>query len=191
MPKIVDHNRYRTEIAEKAVAVFRKHGFNGVGMRQIAEDTGLSKSALYHYFPSKQALFAACTERVTGVGLDATAARKPAAPARPKAQAKALREIAETLEGDFRRDLPLLLDYLRGRTTKQVARDPNMRLANHRYRRVVADLVGAENATPVLCLVMGTLLQRLLDGNSTDFAEIETWLGARLDGRKTRQRRTV
>lgn len=185
MPKIVDHGAYRAEIAEKAVAVFRKHGFHGVGMRQIAEEIGVSKSALYHYFPSKQALFAACTEQVTGAERDFAATNKPVVAAPPRVQAKAVREIAEALEDDFRRDLPLLIDYLRGRTPRQVARDPNMRLANDRYRQIAIDLVGAESATPVLCLVLGALLQRLLDGDRTDFSEIEAWLGARLEARKT------
>ena len=64
MPKIVDHDAYRRELVEKATQLFSGHGFSGLGMRQIANELGISKSALYHYFPSKELLFSACTEYV-------------------------------------------------------------------------------------------------------------------------------
>ena len=40
-------------------------------MRKVAAYLGLSKSALYHYFPTKEHLFLACTRQVMG-GLDRT-----------------------------------------------------------------------------------------------------------------------
>ena len=33
-------------------------------MRGVAQHLGVSKSALYHYFPTKEALFLACTQQV-------------------------------------------------------------------------------------------------------------------------------
>ena len=57
MPKIIDRDAYRAELAGKAIAVFTEHGYNGLGMRGIAEAIGVSKSALYHYFPTKKDLF--------------------------------------------------------------------------------------------------------------------------------------
>ncbi len=64
MPKIVDREAYRSELIAKAVDIFSEHGLNGLGMRGIAEALGVSKSALYHYFSSKEELFTACTEFV-------------------------------------------------------------------------------------------------------------------------------
>lgn len=48
----------RTEILRAARITFARHGFDGASIRDIAQEAGLSLSALYYYFPSKQdALF--------------------------------------------------------------------------------------------------------------------------------------
>ncbi len=166
MPKIIDHDQYRRELAQRAAALFSEQGYSGLGMRQIAQHLGLSKSALYHYFPSKEALFAACTDEVTRF--------EP-----PKAENEALPDLVaafKALEPGMVGELSLLMDYLRGKTPADIAADPTMQLANRRYRERVAAAVGEANATPVLCLLLGTLLQRWLDGHETTFDEIEHWL---------------
>jgi AcrR family transcriptional regulator len=44
-----------------------------VGLREVAREAGLSKSALFHHFPSKVDLYAAVLERILGDLLDAIA----------------------------------------------------------------------------------------------------------------------
>ncbi len=46
----------RAEILRKAADLFRKKGFHGAGMREIAKDLGLKPGALYYYFESKEDL---------------------------------------------------------------------------------------------------------------------------------------
>jgi AcrR family transcriptional regulator len=50
----------RAEILRRAAAVFRKKGFFGAGMREIAQGLGMAPGALYYYFESKQDLLYAC-----------------------------------------------------------------------------------------------------------------------------------
>ena len=50
----------RMEILRRAAVVFRRKGFHGAGMREIAAGLGIRPGALYHYFPSKQELLYAC-----------------------------------------------------------------------------------------------------------------------------------
>jgi AcrR family transcriptional regulator len=57
MPKIVDHDQYRKELLTKCFDLFARKGYASVTMRQIAQEIGVSTGTLYHYFPSKQALF--------------------------------------------------------------------------------------------------------------------------------------
>ncbi|MES1026507.1 TetR/AcrR family transcriptional regulator [Gloeocapsa sp. BRSZ] len=57
MPKIVDHDQYRKELLTKCFDLFATQGYGAVTMRQIAKELGVSTGTLYHYFPSKQALF--------------------------------------------------------------------------------------------------------------------------------------
>jgi AcrR family transcriptional regulator len=56
MPKIVDHDQYRKDLIHKAFDLFAEKGY-AITMRQIAQELGVSTGTLYHYFPSKEALF--------------------------------------------------------------------------------------------------------------------------------------
>jgi AcrR family transcriptional regulator len=50
----------RTEILRRAAEVFRRKGFHGAGMREIARGLGIAPGALYYYFASKEDLLYAC-----------------------------------------------------------------------------------------------------------------------------------
>ena len=52
----------RSKILEMAESLFARFGFAGVGMRAVADAVGVSKSALFHHFPTKRALFMAVME---------------------------------------------------------------------------------------------------------------------------------
>jgi AcrR family transcriptional regulator len=57
MPKIVDHDQYRKELLGKSFHLFAQQGYSAITMRQLAEGLSVSTGTLYHYFPSKQAIF--------------------------------------------------------------------------------------------------------------------------------------
>ena len=177
MPKKIDREKYRLELAQNAIPLFSEYGYTGLGMRKIASELGISKSALYHYFPSKQALFHACTDLVTrfdimeedgtpDMGLDSSI----------EVKIHSLVNIIRDLEPVFPSEMSLLLDYLRGHTKQDIANDSTMKLANQRYETLVQQYVEEKDSKPVLCLLMGALLMRFLDGGHTSFDEIEKWL---------------
>jgi AcrR family transcriptional regulator len=51
-------------ILDRAEELFAQRGFGGIGIAEIAEGAGLSKSSLFHYFPSKAQLYAAVMARI-------------------------------------------------------------------------------------------------------------------------------
>jgi AcrR family transcriptional regulator len=53
-----EKSRLPYPIVQAAAKLFRKHGFAGVSMREIAEAVQLSKAGLYHHCPSKEGLLA-------------------------------------------------------------------------------------------------------------------------------------
>jgi AcrR family transcriptional regulator len=53
----------RDKILEAAEGLFAYGGYAGVGMRQLAALVGLSKSSLFHHFPTKLELYAAVLDR--------------------------------------------------------------------------------------------------------------------------------
>jgi len=52
------------KILEIAETLFARRGFQGVGLREVARLSGLSKSALFHHFPSKLDLYSAVLHRI-------------------------------------------------------------------------------------------------------------------------------
>ena len=172
MPKIVDHEKYRKELTYKATKIFREYGYSGLGMRKIAQELGVSKSALYHYFPSKDALFTACTKLVTSFE-NSKSHDLSLEKMNSQERINALVTVFKDLDKKFKGELSLLIDYIRTLTPSEVSADENMQMANHRYLTMVAEFVGKENARFVLCLMYGVLLQRLFDGGECRFQDIE------------------
>ncbi|MFF2091632.1 TetR/AcrR family transcriptional regulator [Paenibacillus sp. NPDC058174] len=58
MPKIVDHDRRREQLAEAAWRVIRREGMEGVSVRSVAEEAGMSLGSLRHYFVTQSELLA-------------------------------------------------------------------------------------------------------------------------------------
>ena len=57
---------YRATISTVAQALFAERGFAGTTIREIAEQTGVKSSLLYHYYPSKEALYLSLLEAAVG-----------------------------------------------------------------------------------------------------------------------------
>jgi AcrR family transcriptional regulator len=54
----------RAQILQAAFAEIHRHGFQAASINKILADTGLTKGALYHHFPTKQALGLAVVDEV-------------------------------------------------------------------------------------------------------------------------------
>jgi TetR/AcrR family transcriptional regulator len=54
------HGIKRRAVLQEAAASFNLKGFHGTSMNEIAASLGVTKAALYHYFPNKNALLAGC-----------------------------------------------------------------------------------------------------------------------------------
>ncbi len=57
MPKIVDRERYRKQLLQQSFELFAEIGYGNITMRQLAQKLAVSTGTLYHYFPSKEAMF--------------------------------------------------------------------------------------------------------------------------------------
>ncbi|MDH3319439.1 MAG: TetR/AcrR family transcriptional regulator [Betaproteobacteria bacterium] len=92
----------RLDILHAAARVFRRRGIAAAGMREIAEEAGLSPGNLYHYFSGKDEILLFCQERTLE---------------RMQAAADAARgTAAERLHGVLRAHVHSMLDELEGAT---------------------------------------------------------------------------
>ncbi|WP_244186735.1 TetR/AcrR family transcriptional regulator [Paraburkholderia steynii] len=55
----------RQLILDEASLLFIKKGFAGTNLHEIADAAGLTRTAIYHYFPSKESILEALTAEVT------------------------------------------------------------------------------------------------------------------------------
>jgi TetR/AcrR family transcriptional regulator, transcriptional repressor of bet genes len=56
MPKLVDHAQRRREIAEAVWGVIAVRGIEGVTLRAVAVEAGISVGRIQHYYPSREEL---------------------------------------------------------------------------------------------------------------------------------------
>jgi len=64
MPKIVDQEQYRKRLLHKSFDLLAEKGYANVTTRQLSKALGISTGAMYHYFPSKKALFEQLVEEM-------------------------------------------------------------------------------------------------------------------------------
>src|SRR5689334_21902099 len=126
----------RREILHAAARVFRRRGITAAGMREIADEAGLSPGNLYYYFDSKDELLLFCQERT----LEHMLAAVDAAKAAGQSSAVQLRLI-------LRAHVHALLDELEGATAHleldslpEALRAPMIRKRD-RYERSLRALV--------------------------------------------------
>lgn len=71
MPKIVDHEKRRAELAEVAWRTIAAHWIDAASMRRVAEAAGCSTGVLAHYFEDKDDLLLAALAASFGPGSEA------------------------------------------------------------------------------------------------------------------------
>ena len=57
MAVVVEHEKRRADILEKALAVFAEEGYADVTYQKIADRCGITRTTLYHYFKDKREIF--------------------------------------------------------------------------------------------------------------------------------------
>lgn len=94
--------RRQTEILHAALRAFRDKGYHGTTLDDIAQQLGVRKTALYHYFPDKEAILYACHRE----GLEEVAGLVAAARLHPSCAdqlahviCEHVRVMTDTLEG--------------------------------------------------------------------------------------------
>ena len=157
MPKKVDHETHSRDLALQAANYFSDHGYGGTSMRKVAEYLGLSKSALYHYFPTKEALFLASTKQVMAAfEVDLV---------NPEfSEEENLQQLTDILRKEFATEMALVFDYLRGKSRVEIAEDEAMQVAIAAYRKVVRNIVGEKRTEETLARLFGILMLEYMSG---------------------------
>ena len=79
-PRRLPAEARRAQLLREAARLFARRGFDGTTTRDVAAGAGITEAALYHYFPSKEAMYAAILD-------GRMAAPDPVTPVEPLARA--------------------------------------------------------------------------------------------------------
>jgi AcrR family transcriptional regulator len=137
MPKIVDHERRREELAAAVWRLSSREGLDAVTIRGVAAEAGWSTGALHHYFSDKEELLLFAFQIVAGrVGRRVATAR--AESGEPLGLARELLAIGLPLDDERRDETRVWFAFLGLALTRPpLARA--QRLAYDAWRRMVAD----------------------------------------------------
>jgi AcrR family transcriptional regulator len=154
MPKIVEHDQYRRELLDRSFGILAERGYTEVTMRQLAVALGVSTGTLYHYFPSKQAIFEQLVDRIVERDVEnITAEVKHLESSEQKLAA--LFHYGRRESNYFRKQLLLLIDYYRRFEPDQIRADERRRNVFARYERVFVEQIGFDD--PILFKVLSCL----------------------------------
>ena len=106
MPKRVDHEERRRQIADALLRTAVKRGLHATGMREVAAEAGVSLRLVQYYFGTKEELLLAAMQRLAAQFGERGLARirrtkEPGSPARPRDVIAAI--LTEALPADDER----------------------------------------------------------------------------------------
>ena len=173
MPKLVDHVSYRKRLLVQCFDLFAERGYSALTMRQIAEVLNVSTGTLYHYFPSKEALFQQLAEEISQQTVMEALSQAPRHVSLEERLMDLFRFLAEH-EADLQKQFLISFDYYQHRDLYGSSTRAILQAGAERYDQGIQMYVGLPDSSFCLLLrhlINGLLIRRMLDGATVPFLE--------------------
>ncbi len=170
----LDVDERRRQLLELGAELFARHAYEELSMSRIAREAGISKALLYHYFPSKQAYFAATLEQAAAELAEVTA---------PDLELPPVEQIARSLDAYLawvERHMGAYDKLIRSVGAVPEVRELVERVREETADRILAGISDGEPAPPLRAAVRGWLW--FMDGAVLDWIEHRDIERARLHG---------
>ncbi|MDJ0732467.1 MAG: TetR/AcrR family transcriptional regulator [Nostocaceae cyanobacterium] len=178
MPKIVDREQYRQELLWKCFDLFAQKGYSAIAMREIAKGIGVSTGTLYHYFPSKEALFLQLVEEQTQEDILIFLAEAGSPETLPE-KIKALMNFVAKYEDYFIKQLLLWFDFFQQQERTELLNNQTLKKAWKQTKQVLSDYLQIEDEAIItfICNVLnGLIMGRMFEGETVSYAQQEELL---------------
>jgi AcrR family transcriptional regulator len=177
MPKVIDSEEYRKVLLHKCFDLFAEKGYANVTTRQLSKALGISTGAMYHYFPSKQALFEQLVEEISwqDVRLLKSIVRESSITAR-------LEQLGQLLiqhETHFVKQAVIWTDFYRHHALADINDNPVFQEIDQRYEQALLDLLDLSEpklSRFIWTLINGILIEQIESDRSFLFSEQITLL---------------
>ena len=171
MPKIVDSQQYRQELLSKCFDLFANRGYANVTTRQIAKELGVSTGTLYHYFPSKQALFEQLVEQVSWQDFEILKKvdKNQSIPDRIIALGELLLENKEYAV----KQAAIWDNFYQQQSAREISNNSVFQQADRRYEQAISELLDLDDpklAKFIWTLVDGILNEHISNNDGSSFA---------------------
>jgi AcrR family transcriptional regulator len=111
MPKIVDREQYRKQLLTESFELFAEIGYGKITMRQLAQKLGISTGTLYHYFPSKEAMFLQLVEELVQRDITNFLVQAESVPPDIRSRVRAILDFTQENRDYFSKQLTIWMDY--------------------------------------------------------------------------------
>ncbi len=167
MSIIVEHEKRRKEILEKALDVFMDEGFEDATFQKIADRSGITRTTLYIYFKNKKEIFNySIKQLLTKVEKDLLHLRRDKNLSSVDRITSVVCAIIDRLE-ENRRLLSVVLNYLLYLSKSETNPDDRVRRRTIRLRHILATMViegvRAGEIVPVNIRTVDDLLYGLIE----------------------------
>jgi AcrR family transcriptional regulator len=182
MPKIVDHNRYRQELLSKCFDLFAAKSYGSVTMREIAQGLEVSTGTLYHYFPSKQALFEQLVEVISQNDINQALEELQGLKTLQEKTA-AIGEYIAKNEDYFIKWTYILVNFYQHQDAQEFQKSSAFMRTNEQYVQVIYNFLGIEDreiATFIYSFIDGLILEKLWGNDLVSIPEQCKLLGKML-----------
>jgi AcrR family transcriptional regulator len=172
MPKVVDSEAYRKELLHRCFDLFAEKGYANVTTRQIAKELGISTGAMYHYFPSKQALFEQLVEAISWQ--DVRLLQSIAQGGTLTQRLDRLGQLLIQHEAHFVKQAAIWIEFYQHHALTEVSSNPILQQVDQRYQKAMEDLLDLSDpklARFVWTLINGILLEQVEADRSFSYAE--------------------
>jgi AcrR family transcriptional regulator len=163
MPKIVDVEQYRKELLLKSAELFAEKGYANMTTRELAQGLGVSTGTLYHYFPSKAALFEQLVEEMCREDVLLAKAEIDRGKTLTE-KLKILGKFMTNREDYCIKQLFLWIDYSQYQGREELRRSQFFERIDRRYHQAVIEILGISDpsvAWLVVSVINGLILERL------------------------------
>ncbi|MFB2834601.1 TetR/AcrR family transcriptional regulator [Floridanema evergladense] len=173
MPKIVDHEQYRRELLNKCFDLFAEKGYGSITMRQIADGLGVSTGTLYHYFPSKKAIYEQLVEEINRQDLLKAAAELEGTKTLQE-RIEACGRFIQKNEDYFIKQTFIMIDFCQSSDAQEIKGNPVFKLTIERTLQAVCEFLGFEDralAAFIMAHIDGLLLQKIWENEEVSISE--------------------
>ena len=141
MSIVVEHEKRRREILEKALDVFMDEGFENVTYQKIADRCGITRTTLYIYFKNKRDIFNfSIKQLLSELENDITGIRKAKGLSHTEKLIQVMTAIIKLLE-ENRRLLSVVLNYLIHISKSDYDPDYRVRRRTVRLRHILVTML--------------------------------------------------